>query len=658
MMEKQMKSAFTTTLSSSMLALSYDRTKVPTSHEKSLRLKPWAQEHGSNHYISYPSKNDRNSQLFRDRRKVSTEKRLYGILGRRIKTLTIKIMKKSRIIISFSTVLIITFAACLPSLKNDFTNWDDGIYVVDNPKIRELSWRNIGHIFTSFQCEGQYIPLMELSFALEYHFFGMHPRFYHATNLILHSLNCLLAFWLVLILSKRVAVAFITALLFGIHPLQVETVAWVTPRDNLLYTFFFLGTLISYLYYRRNGSVKYYLFSLFLFLVSLLSKVQGLLLPLVLLLCDYLQERKFYLKTLIKKAPFFLISAIFAIIIVIGQSSVRDLNAELSSIFCLPTLLDAGYSLVFSLVKIALPVRLSCFYPYPEQTGTIALFRHIFSTLTIITLLIGVIFSHRYTRKLIFGSLFFLFNLLLVFPLLPTRLIISADHYFYLSSIGLFYLVGEILAWLSRGQNRASKITQRTILIICIATVAGLFSFLTRQRCRVWRNSTTLWSDASKKKANTCIAHLNLGNVLLVQGKVAEATRCYIEALRIKPDYADAHFNLGRILQTSGKLEEAKAHYRQALQGDQGYLTAHYNLGIIYYMERELEKAIFHYNEALRIRPDYPEAHCNLGIALARQGKFEEAIFHYNEALRIRPDFTEALHNLKLTNLRKRSKAD
>ncbi|MEJ2745724.1 MAG: hypothetical protein P8123_08595, partial [bacterium] len=213
-----------------------------------------------------------------------------------------------------AAILIVTFISFYPCLLGGFVNFDDDRYVYRNPMIKELSWQGIGTIFTSTDYAVVYCPLVFLSYAIEYHFFGLRPYGYHVTNLILHLCNCLLVFWFISLLCRDRPTAFITALLFGVHPLRAESVAWITERKDLLYAFFFLWALICYCDRRARGSRIGYAGVVLFFLLSLLSKPTALVLPLVLLLCDYFQGKKIDRRNLSSKLPLFAIAAAFLIL--------------------------------------------------------------------------------------------------------------------------------------------------------------------------------------------------------------------------------------------------------------------------------------------------------------------------------------------------------
>ena len=247
-------------------------------------------------------------------------------------------------ILLLSLIIIVVFTPCL---KNGFTNWDDDILVKNNPGIKILSGGNIVKIFTSFHF-AHYHPLVLLSYSLEYGLFGLNPGVYHATNVLLHIINALLVFWLFYLLSSRVSVSLVTALFFAVHPLRVESVAWIAERKDVLYALFFLGGLIAHFYYTKRNSKKYYFLCLFLFLLSLLSKAMAVSFPFVLLVIDYGAGRKITGRTLLEKAPFFALAVIFGIIAILAHYPTEELRHQKMYAFS-DNVFMATYGVVFYL---------------------------------------------------------------------------------------------------------------------------------------------------------------------------------------------------------------------------------------------------------------------------------------------------------------------
>jgi len=283
-------------------------------------------------------------------------------------------MKKNKPVILLLLALLVfsVTLSFLPSIKNDFTNLDDGDYLVNNPLVKDLSLEGIGRIFnplehiygTSFNPQ-LYVPMVTLSYALEYHFFNFNPQAYHSTNLILHLLNVLLVFWMIYLLCGNIYIAFITALIFGIHPLRVESVAWVTERKDVLYAFFYLWAVVCYLYFKRNSSIILLLGTYILFTFSLLSKPVAVTLLFVLPLCDFYIDKKFTLRSLLNKIPIFIIAAVFALLSQIGtRYLLLDPDFNFFDYLLIPI-----YSLVFYIIKIVAPLGLTCLYPYPLKSN-------------------------------------------------------------------------------------------------------------------------------------------------------------------------------------------------------------------------------------------------------------------------------------------------
>jgi len=501
-------------------------------------------------------------------------------------------MRKNQIIVFAILILLVTFASFLPSLSNGFIGGDDDNYVVRNLLIRDLSWPGIKNIFSSVHL-GLYKPLTMLTFALEYHFFKLDPHIYHLTNVILHLLNSLLVFWLILLLSRKAWVAFIVALLFGIHPLHVESVAWVSERKDVLYSLFFLSGIIAYIYsLRKKGSTYYYL-AFFLFILTLLVKPMGLTFPFILLLCDYILNIKLDKGNLKRKAVFFVVSGIFlsfTLIFASGYSSRQPSFNFFDSIFI------ANYALLFYLSKIILPVKLCVLYPYPQKTGNLLPFIFLVSPLIVLILTSAVIISRRYTRKIIFGSLFFLICVFPVLQLVPTGgNAIVADRYAYLSSIGIFYLIAAFIIWLYQEKLRRAPVI-KALVVTGLATAIVMLSFLSWNRSKVWKNAD-LWFD---------------------------------DVLRSYP----------------AEVREKVRFYKEKIEQDHGSPEAYNNLAVFYGELGSHQTAVFLCQKAIEINPDSPEAYNNLAAAYGFSKDFEKSIEFSKKSIVLDPRFASAYNNL------------
>ncbi|MDD5129736.1 MAG: tetratricopeptide repeat protein [Candidatus Omnitrophica bacterium] len=488
-------------------------------------------------------------------------------------------MKKNKILIPVFLILAITLASFYPSLKNDFTNWDDNLYVTENKAIRSVSLENIKEISTSFFI-AHYQPVTIYSYLLEYHFFKLNPFNYHLTNLILHLLNCLWVFWLIYIISGNIAIAWITAILFGIHPMQVESVAWISERKNVLCAFFFLGSLVAYLYYlKKEQAKKCYFLCLGLFILALLSKSMAITLPLVLLLLDYFYSRKLSWAVFLEKIPYFLLSVLFGLLALLASSSSQAFYIQ-GSYGLFTKLAGASGDIVFYLSKLIAPLNLSALYPYFEVKNNPF---YLYAFVLVLILAIAAVISIRYTKKIILGSGFFL---LVIFPALrslPLDKILPADRYVYLPAIGIFYLFAQSCMWLYARKIKYGYLL-KTFLTIMLAAIIIFLGCATWKRCSVWQNGLSLWNDILKKYPDTAAAFSNRGEFFLKQGQYHQALSDFMFAINARPKSPDDpmlkyyYLNLGNALKALGRNPEAIAVFERLIKDSEEYLdSVHFN---------------------------------------------------------------------------------
>ncbi|OGS46123.1 MAG: hypothetical protein A2539_03275 [Elusimicrobia bacterium RIFOXYD2_FULL_34_15] len=547
-------------------------------------------------------------------------------------------------------ILSVTLVSYIPSLKNDFTNWDDGVLVKDNRKIRDLSFENIKNIFTSYNV-GLYDPMFSLSLALEYKFFKLNPRVYHTTNLTLHLLNCLLVFWLMFLLTKNNFVSFFVSLLFGIHPLHVESVAWISERKDVLYSFFYLGSIISYLYYVKNKDKKYYVLGLFTFVLSLMSKTMAVTLPLVLLLIDYIKQSSHpepqakdlsIRKKIIEKLPFFVLSLIFGIITIFAQRSIKNIK-EGQVLTFFDIVFNVCNELIFYITKLFLPLKLSAVYPFLERIGGILSKVFSISPIIIVVLVIVIFFSKKYSKKIIFGSLFFLITLLPVLNIIPVGRVIPADRYTYIPFIGLLYILGEGIFYLYT--QKTQKMIKISIVILLIIVIPA-FSYLTFQRCKIWESSFTLMSDVIENYPETVtVSYNNRGNSYRDNKEYEKAIEDYNHAVKINPLYAEAYNNRGMAYFNRGEYDNAIDDYTKSIEIDSGYAKAYSNRGIAYWNKKEYDIAVEDFNQAINMNPKLKEAYNSLGNVYFTRSDYDKAIFYYSKAVEIDPYYAEAYQN-------------
>ena len=547
-------------------------------------------------------------------------------------------MRNRKIIFSICFILGITWLTLSPCLRNDFVNLDDHRYVTENRLIMDLSWKSIKSILSQFHA-GHYHPLTLLSFSLEFHFFKLNPLAYHTTNLLLHLINSLLVFWLIRWLKGSLFTSWVVALLFSIHPLHVESVAWVSQRKDLLYSFFFLGSWISYLHYRKTTNNRDYLLSLALFTLSLLSKGMAITLPIVLLLSDYLLHRTLDRRALVEKSPFLLLGFLFGIIGLFAQAQAETGSPGSSPLF--EQLLTISFVLTSFLFKLLLPIRLSCYHPYFEPAELSWGYILLYPSLIVGLSFFGILFS-RWSRKIPFGLLFFLITLL---PVLPLKII--AERYTYLPYIGIFYIIGEGLSELLRWRFPFTKIARIFFLILFTGTIAAL-AILSHQRCQVWKDSLTLWNDVLKKYPNSQSAYHHRGTAYLNMGEYERAISDYHQALRVNPDHPQTYsvyHNLGAAYHNQKEFDRAISHYSQSIEKKPDYFLAYHHRGLTYTEKGEYNRAIADFNKVIEINPRFAEAYYNRGNAYLKQNLTDHAISDYTKAIEINPKFYLAYYN-------------
>ena len=349
--------------------------------------------------------------------------------------------QQPKIMLLLLGILLLTFIVFWPSLQNGFTNWDDTYYVTQNTLIKSLSFEHLKDIFTTSE-RSLYHPFTMLSFALNYQIAELNPFTYHFTNLLFHLINTFLVFYFIYLISeKQIGTALITAVLFGIHPMHVESVAWVSERKDVLFTCFFLAAASTYWHYISSGKSKTYVFALLLFLASLLSKATAVTLPLVLLLLDYYKGRKLNMQLIIEKIPFFILSIIFGLLTIKYQS--QGAIGDLDDFSALERIMFASYGFVMYALKFLLPFNLSAFYPYPATENMPILFK-IAPLLAVIMLALAA-FSLKKTKVIAFGLTFYAFTVFLTLQFISVGGAVMADRYTYVPYIGLSFIIAYYL---------------------------------------------------------------------------------------------------------------------------------------------------------------------------------------------------------------------
>lgn len=590
---------------------------------------------------------------------------------------------RSRASLWFMLAIIVLGLVCfVPGLKNELTNWDDTVYVKENPLVKSLDKETVSAMFSrSHPVSLNYHPITILSLAMNYSSSGLEAKGYILTNIIIHILTSLLLFIFVRMLTRgREWIAGITALLFAIHPMHVESVVWVSERKDVLYVFFFIAGLIAYMRYLDTRKILFITAAFILFVLSCLSKAMAVVFPVILLLIDFYYDRKISLKSLLEKIPFLAVSAVLGLLAVQIQS--REAINAFSTFTFVQRVDFASYGFVVYIAKLFVPVHLSAFYPYPltDAHGDIPGFFHIMPVLMLAVLATPFIVYRKNKepgKVLIFGIGFYLITVALVLQFISVGSAIMADRYSYLSYVGLFFIIG----WLIDHYFIEKKSIAPALAIIVIA--AGVFTYACRERVKVWKNSETLWTDVIEKYPmrvptsykNRSLYYIdhnltdkafndlitmtklpekdaggynNLGNVYSMRQQYKEAINAYTEALKINNRIFDAHLNRGITYSILKEYDKAFTDFAEAEKIDPNSPKLYPNRAYTYFTVNKFEQAIKDYDRAIPYNPEDANLYFYRGLSHFNLKHTNEAIADFNKAIELKPDFSAAYYNLSV----------
>ena len=555
-------------------------------------------------------------------------------------------------------LIVVNLVIYAPVRHYEFVTWDDPQYITENPHVSGgLTWPGVSWAFTAGYFYNWH-PLTWLSHMLDVQLYGMNAGGHHLTNLLLHIATTILLFGLLHRMTGALGRSAFVGGLFAVHPLHVESVAWVAERKDVLSTLFGMLTLWGYIAYLRQPRLGRYLVMLLLFALGLMSKPMLVTLPFVLLLLDFWplgrvslgaessdrsgsapsrEQWSVRLQLAWEKLPFLALAVASSIVTFVVQQR-GGAVAQLDALPLNLRVANALLSYVAYIGKMLWPTRLAVFYPYSRSLPE---WEVIGAALGLIGVSVVVIGAARRYPYLPVGWLWYLGTLVPVIGLVQVGGQAMADRYTYVPFIGLFIMVSWGAAdLLARWQYRsiALPITAGLALLAC--------AIIARGQARYWRNTMALWAHALEVTSENYVAHNGLGVALVDQGRNDEAIAHYSEALRFKPNFREAHNNLGNALVSLGRSAEAIPHFSKALLLKPDSAEVHNGLGAALARQEKVTEAIHHYFEALRLKPDFADPHNNLGLALVDQGRVSEAIAHYSEALRIKPDYALAHNNL------------
>jgi len=561
-------------------------------------------------------------------------------------------MNKLKILCLILIVLSVTSISYFPTIENDFINWDDDKYVIKNELIKELTIKNIKEIFaTSFV--SIYTPIAVLSYAVEHKIFGLNPHAYHATNLIFHSLNSILVFCLFLILSGNKIISFFVSIFFAIHPMHVESVAWISERKDVLYALFYLGSMIAYLRYLNNFFKKRYLIiSIILFIISLFTKPMAVSLPLVLFLLDYYYDRKIEKRVIIEKIPFFILAILFSILAIYTESDA--IEKEVLYSFS-ENVIFFFYRSCFYFLKLFLPLKLSAIYPYPNKIDGFLPIEFILSpfvfTLIIILLIILFTRSKKDRKTILFGVLFFYITIAPVLQFIPVGRAIVAERYTYIPYLGLFFIIASFVFRFYDNYVK-NRPTFKVLFLLLFCIVVASSGYLTWQRCHIWRNGIIFWSDFIKNNPDSPAGYNGRGSAYFLIGDYDKALNDYRNVLKIYHNHIGANYNICILYKVLGDYNNAITWCKRTIELKNDYVEAYGNLGDIYLFIGNKHAAKLMYQEAIRRNEKYIPAYINIGAIYYSEKEYDISFRYLNKAIelggRIHPDLLEFVRSYRL----------
>jgi len=562
----------------------------------------------------------------------------------------------------------LTFAICVllglavgavfgQTLGHGFVNYDDGDYVYENAAILHgLSWQGVIWAFTHSHADNWH-PLTTLSHMLDCQVYGLHPWGHHLTSVVLHGATAILLFLMLRQMSGAMWRSAFVAAVFAIHPLRVESVAWVSERKDVLSGLFFMLTLWAYVCHVQKQGAKrqsaisfpgsgFYWLALFLFTLGLLCKPMLVTLPFVLLLLDYWPLNRLaspeaggpgsrfpaWLGLILEKIPFLLLTVAACVATVLAQQQV----IESAQTFGIATRMgNALVSYAAYVWQMVYPVGLAVFYPHPGSG--LPIWRVGMSVVVLLIITAGVMVGRRKHPYLLVGWLWYLGMLVPVIGLMQVGAQARADRYTYLPQIGLYMMVTWGVVELCAGWRH-----RRAVLGTVAAAILGGLLGAAYVQTGYWKDSVSLWTRDLACASESSLAHNSFGIALVGQGKLTEAIQQYERALQLNPDDVGVLCNLGLALATQGKPAEAIQQYERALQLKPDDFVAHNGLGVALAGQGKLAEAIQQFERALPLKPDDARVYFNLAVALANQGKLLEAIPQYERALQLKPDYADA----------------
>jgi len=542
-------------------------------------------------------------------------------------------------------LLIFTAVVYAHALKGSIVFIDDDEYLIKNPYIRNFSLEGVRSIFTSFY-EFNYHPLTTLTWLIEYRFFGLDAFPYHLTNVLLHLANTWLVYTLAARLSGKNMTGLIVAALFALHPMHVETVAWISDRKGLLCALFYFLSLLYYLRYVDKGLKRKQLgLCLLFFVASLLSKSAAVTLPVVILVIDVYRSRAITGASVMEKLPFLLLSVLFGVLAIMsqGKGAINDITADYGILNRI-VIFIAGIAFYF--VKVVVPVHLSAIHYFPKQTDGHLPWIY-YASLPFLLFVYWIVrrrFSLR--REVVFGIVFFLAAISVMLQIITVGSAYASERYSYVSYFGFFYIAGQ---WFS-GIN----ISKRSMAAAVAALVLVVFSIVSWQRMEVWRSTESVFADIIAKNEgnpNNYLVFFHWGDYYQSQGRMEQALEQFDKALELKPDYQRAHLRRGETYDAMGNAISAIMDYNEVLKVNPRSAVAYNDKGWAYFEMGDKVQARINFDSAIAIDDKMALAYNNRGWLTLQEKDSVRALKDFDKAVLHAPLFPKPYYNRALIKM-------
>ena len=584
--------------------------------------------------------------------------------------------------IALAVLFLTTFLIYFKALKFDFLSWDDDKYITQNPAIKDFKWENIKLFFTDFY-NWNYQPLTMLTYAAEYKVMGNSASIFHLNNILLHLANSFLVFVLIRKISpKNLITALITAAFFAVHPMHVESVAWISERKDVLYAFFFLLSLIQYANYLNSGKLKSLIYSGIFFLLSCLSKSAAVILPLVMVLLDYYLNRKFDWKMALEKIPFLIISVIVGIVALYSQKSAIRPEFTISVLHHFFIVVDAFATYI---TRVFIPIHLCAIYPYPNLAGSSLPLSYYLSGIFVGFILYFVWYSRRWGKDAVFGFGFFIVTIILVLQIIAVGNATMADRYTYIPYIGIFFIIGKVYEYLSAFADIYKK-SFLFFIVICFL----MFTKVSASRLNFWENDDSFYGNILDQYPDCTIALNNRGccyynsyltsvdhktqmiylnkaisdftrvikinnnysdiypkiaNAEFMAKDYASAIKDFTISIQKDPQNSDWYFTRGLAHCYVNNHLNAIKDFTKSIELNPQKVSAYFNRGLTNFMAKDYSAAINDFSKTLQVDPTNKEVYLNRGLAYYMSEDYFTAMNDFNKTIELNPQDSQGYFN-------------